>query len=162
MVQAANGLGPETSTGPEAATARPENAKSASAAAPDAIQRKRCMVLLSLGCTRGVGISSARFLNVHRNGVSGDETQGLRPVEPEEKRAAAHVEHPAISSRDTAADGRVEASTAALVLDGDTALAVKELAGRSIERGVEADGRRDDRVRIGHHNLRKRLCAHVR
>src|SRR5919198_596650 len=42
-VQAANGLSPETSIGPEAASARPANARIASAAAPAVIQRLMCM-----------------------------------------------------------------------------------------------------------------------
>src|SRR5206468_10819401 len=50
-VQAANGLRPETSTGPEAASARPANPKIATAAAPVANQRKRCMPSLP-SCTR--------------------------------------------------------------------------------------------------------------
>ena len=44
-VQAANGLSPETSIGPEAASARAANARTASAAAPVVTKRKWCMLL---------------------------------------------------------------------------------------------------------------------
>src|SRR5438128_1916673 len=57
-VHPANGLSPETSTGPDAASARPANARAASAAALVVIQRMRCMPSL-LGAFVGRWLISA-------------------------------------------------------------------------------------------------------